>query len=49
MLQEIEQALLAAIKQFMINPNLIVTELHALYIIYKDLKAAANGNIKIEG
>lgn len=46
MLQEIEAALFQAIKQFMVNPNLIVTELHTLYVIYKDLKAVTNGSIE---
>lgn len=44
MLEEIEKLLGEAIKQFILKPELLITELHQLYVIYKDLKVTMNGN-----
>jgi hypothetical protein len=43
MLEEIELLLGQAIKQFILKPELLITELHQLYVIYKDLKGLLNG------
>lgn len=44
MLAEIELLLCQAIKQFVIKPELVISELQALYLIYKDLKGITNGH-----
>lgn len=48
MLQEVETLLCQALKQFILKPELLITEFHQLYAIYKDLKGTLNGNPKSE-
>ena len=43
MLQEIEELIMKALKQFMEKPELIVAELQAIYSMYRDLKVVVHG------
>lgn len=49
MLQELtllEAALIEALKNILLNPSVLATDLHVAYSIYRDLKGIANGETK---
>lgn len=48
MLGEIEQMILPALKNMLLNPNLLATELESLYKIFRDIKVLNHGKTQSE-
>lgn len=48
MLGEIEALLLPALKNILLNPNIVATELESVYKIFKDIKVLTHGQAKSE-